>query len=104
MKTFVFRGKSPSEALKKAMLEIGDDGVLLETKEIEKDSLYEVVTGIRDLENLKNIKKNNNFYVERSEDLKEIKSEITKLADKIKLTQDVSLSEKVPPYEYKIPP
>lgn len=51
MKILTFTGKSPSEALKKAKLEIGDEGMLIETREIRKKSLtreglYEIVIGI----------------------------------------------------------
>ena len=34
MKILTFTGSTPSEALKKAKLEIGDEGMLVETREI----------------------------------------------------------------------
>jgi flagellar biosynthesis protein FlhF len=51
MKILTFTGKTPSEALKKAKMEIGDEGMLIETKEIHKkalgrEALYEIVIGI----------------------------------------------------------
>lgn len=51
MKILTFTGRSPSEALKKAKMEIGDEGMLIETKEIQKkalgrEALYEIVIGI----------------------------------------------------------
>lgn len=51
MKILTFSGKSPSEALKKAKVEIGDEGMLIETREVRKkalgrDGLYEIVIGI----------------------------------------------------------
>jgi len=51
MKILTFTGRTPSEALKKAKLEIGDDGMLIETREIHKKSLgrealYEIVIGV----------------------------------------------------------
>ncbi|WP_348653055.1 flagellar biosynthesis protein FlhF [uncultured Sulfurimonas sp.] len=51
MKILTFTGKTPSEALKKAKMEIGDEGMLIETKEIRKkalgrEALYEIVIGI----------------------------------------------------------
>ena len=51
MKILTFTGRTPSEALKKAKMEIGDEGMLIETKEVRKKSLgrealYEIVIGI----------------------------------------------------------
>jgi flagellar biosynthesis protein FlhF len=40
MKILTFTGRSPSEALKKAKMEIGDDGMHIETREIEKKSSW----------------------------------------------------------------
>ena len=53
MKILTFTGTTPSEALKKAKLEIGDDGMLIETRQIQKkalgrEALYEIVIGIDD--------------------------------------------------------
>ncbi len=39
MKILTFTGRTPSEALKKAKMEIGDEGMLIETKEIQKKAL-----------------------------------------------------------------
>jgi len=51
MKTFIFRANTPLEALKKATLELGEDCILIETKEIltetpAKEIIYEIVIGI----------------------------------------------------------
>ena len=51
MKILTFTGRTPSEALKKAKMEIGDEGMLIETKEVRKkaigrEALYEIVIGI----------------------------------------------------------
>ncbi len=51
MKILTFNGKSPAEALKKAQLAVGEDAMLIETKEIRKKSLnqtalYEIIVGI----------------------------------------------------------
>jgi len=51
MKILTFTGRTPSEALKKAKIEIGDEGMLIETKEVRKkalgrEALYEIVIGI----------------------------------------------------------
>jgi len=51
MKILTFSGKTPAEALKKAQIEVGEEAMLIETKEIQKkalgrDALYEIVVGI----------------------------------------------------------
>jgi len=142
MKILTFTGKTPSEALKKAKMEIGDEGMIIETKEIQKralgrEPLYEIVVGIEE-ENIvpkKAIKEQSqdvlfdisNAAKQISEiskvtdpletympkqtkhaefepkELKEIKSEINKLADKVKIIQNMFWDEKSPDLEHKIP-
>jgi len=154
MKILTFTGVTPSEALKKAKLEVGNDGMLIETREIQKkglgrEALYEIVIGIE--ENIENTYKKNNKPLQeqkplrqKSEDvlydissaaeqiskiaevkeplyeynaskpnvskpsyepkeLKEIKSEINKLGDKVKLIQNMFWEEKSPELENNIP-
>ena len=53
MKVLTFSGTSPAEALKKAQLSVGEEAMLIETKEIRKKSitqsaLYEIIVGIDD--------------------------------------------------------
>jgi flagellar biosynthesis protein FlhF len=53
MKILTFSGSTPAEALKKAQLEVGEDAMLIETREIQKKSLgknalYEIVVGIEE--------------------------------------------------------
>lgn len=53
MKILTFSGTSPAEALKKAQLSVGEEAMLIETKEIRKKSLtetalYEIIVGIDD--------------------------------------------------------
>ncbi|HEX5710536.1 MAG TPA: flagellar biosynthesis protein FlhF [Sulfuricurvum sp.] len=53
MKILTFSGATPAEALKKAQLEVGEDAMLIETREIQKKSLgknalYEIVVGIEE--------------------------------------------------------
>jgi len=153
MKILTFTGKTPSEALKKAKIEIGDDGMLIETREIRKkalgkEPLYEIVIGIdenmlnntykkttKPLNKQKPIKNESEdvlydisnaakqiskiadvtdpFYqygVAQSvpstyepKELKEIKTEITKLGDKVKLIQNMFWEEKSPDLENSIP-
>ncbi|MBD3797304.1 MAG: flagellar biosynthesis protein FlhF [Campylobacterales bacterium] len=155
MKMLTFTGKSPSEALKKAKIEIGDEGMLIETRELRKkalgrDGLYEIVIGVDDdmvissynkpkkplssqqplkdqskgvlfdissaAEQISKISKVTDPYgdferkmtppvnaVEPLE-LKEIKSEINKLADKVKIIQNMFWDEKSPDLSSRIPP
>ncbi len=161
MKILTFTGKTPSEALKKAKMEIGDEGMLIETKEIQKkalgrEALYEIVIGIdeelipasykqKPLSKQQPLKKesqdvlydisnaarqiseiskvvddplkeymdpvqkqsisssSHQNFVEPKE-LKEIKAEINKLTDKVKIIQNMFWDEKAPDLERQIPP
>jgi len=153
MKILTFTGRTPSEALKKAKLEVGDDGMLIETREIQKkalgkEPLYEIVIGIdgNDIKNtysntqkplqeqtplrqesedvlydissaaaqiseIANVKEPLYEYNAAKEpqksyepkELKEIKSEINKLGDKVKLIQNMFWDEKSPDLESQIP-
>ncbi|MBC8238226.1 MAG: flagellar biosynthesis protein FlhF [Helicobacteraceae bacterium] len=168
MKILTFTGSTPSEALKKAKLEIGDEGMLVETREIQKKGLgrpaiYEIVIGIEESQLKREQAKRFNTVnkplekqkpiMQESEDilfnisnaaqqiseisavtdplveygrprtapiidkvavqplsakepkeLKEIKSEINKLGDKVKLIQNMLWEEKSPKIESAIPP
>jgi len=156
MKILTFSGKTPSEALKKAKMEIGDEGILIETKEIQKkalgkDGLYEIIIGIdeshlpetykkqkKPLMQQQELKKETqevlcdisnaakqiseiskvttdplNMYSKKSynqeslvepKELKEIKTEINKLTDKVQLIQHMFWDEKSPSLERTIPP
>jgi flagellar biosynthesis protein FlhF len=155
MKMLTFTGKSPSEALKKAKMEIGDEGMLIETREVRKkalgrEGLYEIVIGVDDntviadyarpkkpltsqqpvkdeskdvlfdisnaAEQISKIsqvtdpfasyEKKNEYVTPVVEplELKEIKSEINKLADKVKIIQNMFWDEKSPDLSSQIPP
>ncbi len=161
MKILTFTGRTPSEALKKAKLEIGDEGMLVETREIQKkalgkDALYEIVIGIEESQLRKSAKPLPNSYpnmnkplhqqkpikqeseeilfdisnaaeqiskisevtdplaqygapkivqnIIEPKELKDIKSEINKLGDKVKLIQNMFWDEKSPDLESSIPP
>jgi len=166
MKILTFTGKSPSEALKKAKMEIGDEGMLIETKEIRKkglgrEALYEIVIGIdesmlpstykkaskplseqqplkqesqevlfdlssaaQQIEKISSVAANDPIaqYMTPSKarpsvksppvsplisnepkELKEIKAEINKLTDKVKIIQNMFWDEKSPDIESQIP-
>ncbi|WP_373000577.1 flagellar biosynthesis protein FlhF [Sulfurimonas sp.] len=153
MKILTFTGRTPSEALKKAKLEVGDDGMLIETREIQKkalgrEPLYEIVIGIdgndihasypnkpKPLDKQKPLRQESEdvlydissaaaqiseianvtdplyeYGVPRKtassyepKELKEIKSEINKLGDKVKLIQNMFWDEKAPDLEHQIP-
>ncbi|WP_304546485.1 flagellar biosynthesis protein FlhF [Sulfurimonas microaerophilic] len=155
MKMLTFTGKSPSEALKKAKMEIGDEGMLIETRELRKkalgrDGLYEIVIGVDDdmvmpsyhkpkkplssQQPLKEESKDVLFDISSAAEqiskisqvtdpfsgydkkatvqiptvepleLKEIKSEINKLTDKVKIIQNMFWDEKSPDLSSSIPP
>jgi len=158
MKILTFSGSSPSEALKKAKMEVGDEGMLIETREIQKkaigkEPLYEIVIGIEESELkssynrykkplqkqtpikqesediLLNISRSaeqisqisdvtrpqfdysdkkaqtaQNLNLAEPKELKEIKSQINKLGDKVKLIQDMFWDERSPKLESQIPP
>jgi len=152
MKILTFTGKTPSEALKKAKLEIGDEGMLIETREVQKkalgrQALYEILIGVEEdtipstytnqkpLSKQKPIKEESEdilfdisnaakqisqvadvrapqFGYEKTaqstasyepKELKEIKSEINKLTDKVKIIQNMFWDEKSPDIEAQIP-
>jgi len=158
MKILTFTGQTPSEALKKAKLEVGDEGMLIETREIQKKALgrmplYEIVIGIEEgaqkkvnqhntytntpkpLNKQKPITRESeevlfdissaaqqiskiadvsapmyeyeNARTESSsyepKELKEIKSEILKLGDKVKIIQNMFWNEKSPDLQNSIP-
>jgi len=153
MKILTFSGSSPAEALKKAQLTVGEDAMLIETKELRKKSLtkpalYEIIVGIEDdvaaalekkspnksveafepiaksseevLYNISQAAKQISKIAEVTEDkedmsqdyneskvvarvkakssepveLKEIKGEISKLGDKVKLIQNMFWDER----------
>ena len=159
MKILTFTGKTPSEALKKAKMEIGDEGMLIETKEIRKkamgrDALYEIVIGIENdmvqntyqnsmkpLSKQKPVKQESKDVLfdisnaaqqiakistvtddplaqymspsvaqqvaavaeKEPKELKEIKVEINKLTDKVKIIQNMFWDEKSPTIDAQIP-
>jgi len=154
MKILTFTGRTPSEALKKAKMEIGDEGMLIETREVQKkalgrDAIYEIVIGIDDnmlhttyneqkkplnkqkplakesedvlydisnaakqISKISNVTESLSSYdVSQNsvqnflepKELKEIKSEITKLGDKVKIIQNMFWEEKAPGLENSIP-
>lgn len=152
MKILTFTGSSPSEALKKAKMEIGDEGMLIETREIQKKALgkqplYEILIGVKKgtipatysnqkpLSRQKPLKKESEeilFDISNAakkiskvsdvtapqfdygmpaqpqassepKELKDIKSEIYKLTDKVKIIQNMFWNEKSPDIEAQIP-
>ncbi len=143
MKLLSFTAETPSEALKKAQLQCGENALVVSTKEIKKKSLtqkalYEVVVAVDEKDIKKTEEKNNtktksttdvllnlskaakqisqidditssDKYLQKQEspknddtntkstqELKNIKNEIYKLTDKIKLIQEMFWEEKTP--------
>ena len=153
MKILTFTGKTPSEALKKAKLDINYSQMIhIDTKEIQKKSLgreavYEIIMGLENdstfspYQNVKQTPKDERSVTQKSTDvlfdissaarqiskiadvkdplyeyqeskqqpiiepkeLKEIKSEIAKLGDKIKIIQNMFWDERAPDLESQIP-
>jgi len=148
MKILTFSGATPAEALQKAQQEVGEDAMLIETRELQKKALgkkplYEIVVGIEEekikpaasmqppltrqkpltekssdvLFNISEAAKQISKIAEVTEDkpssvssgnepaeLKQIRSEIAKLGDKIKLIQNMFWDERHPNMEIAIPP
>jgi len=106
MKILTFNGKSPAEALKKAQLTVGEDAMLIETKEIRKksltkDALYEIIVGIDEETAASLTKKEKNRSVEAFEpvaksseevlyNISEAAKQISKIAE---VTQDPLVDE-----------
>ncbi len=155
MKILTFTGKTPSEALKKAKMDVNYDDMLhIDTKEIQakslgREAIYEIVMGIENssahntygnkqqaypkderpitqksadvlydissaaqqISKISEVKDPLYEYQERSsskssfepKELKEIKSEISKLGDKVKIIQNMFWDEKAPDLESAIP-
>jgi len=164
MKILTFTGRTPSEALKKAKMEIGEEGLLIDTKEIRKqglgrEALYEIIIGIdeemipssynkssKPLSTQQPVKEESQEVLfdlssaaqqiakvssvandpiaqymtpakemkradakvasaaAEPKELKEIKQEINKLTDKVKIIQNMFWDEKAPNIESQIPP
>ncbi|MBE0514555.1 flagellar biosynthesis protein FlhF [Sulfurimonas sp.] len=154
MKILTFTGRTPSEALKKAKMDVNYSQMLhIDTKEIQKKSLgrepiYEIIMGIESdsaahatYQKTKSSQKDERPLTQKSADvlydisyaarqiskiadvkeplhehqesrsqmlfepkeLKEIKSEIVKLGDKVKVIQNMFWDEKAPNLESHIP-
>ncbi len=146
MKVLTFSGSTPAQALKKAQQAVGDEAMLIETRQLQKKSLgkealYEIVIGIDEkaikpqktpVKSLKNqkplVQESNDVLFKISEaakqiskisevtqspnvvsneepkELKEIKKEISKLGDKVKVIQNMFWDEKRPDIQSVIPP
>ncbi len=157
MKILTFSGKTPTEALKKAQAAVGEDAMLIETRELQKkglgkEPLYEIVVAIdekeisspskskpKPLEMQKPVKQESEdvFYniskaarqiseiakVTHSEtyedekkaksveqetlqpkELSDIKAELSKLGDRVKLIQNMFWQERSPALDRAIPP
>ncbi len=82
MKTFTFSGETPAEALKKARDALGDDAMIIQTKEVRKKTLnqaglYELVVGVNDdviLPSEADLTPQNPTFLENKNDETDIKS------------------------------
>lgn len=114
MKILTFSGKTPAEALQKAQLEVGEDAMLIETRELQKKALgkmplYEIVVGIEEEKIKPPIKKQPPLtrqqpLTEKSSDvmfnISEAAKQISKIAEVTEVSPSVS-SRKVEPVELK---
>ncbi|WP_345992314.1 flagellar biosynthesis protein FlhF [Sulfurimonas sp. HSL-1716] len=154
MKILTFSGKTPTEALKKAQAAVGEDAMLIETREIQKkalgkEPLYEIVVGVdekqtksarqttrtKPLEMQKPIKQDSEdvyYNISRAarqisdiakvtdeevyngektvlaqapqpKELVDIKAELSKLGDRVKLIQNMFWQERSPNLDRAIP-
>ncbi len=146
MKVLTFSGTTPAEALKKAKEAVGNDAMLIETRQLQKKSLgqsalYEIVIGLDEKtavhqkafkkplqeqkplaqessdvlfnisEAAKQISKISEVTqespgvkkIEEPQELKEIKKEIAKLGDKVKVIQNMFWDERRPDMQAIIP-
>ncbi|WP_345979384.1 flagellar biosynthesis protein FlhF [Sulfurimonas sp. HSL3-2] len=155
MKILTFSGKTPTEALKKAQAAVGEDAMLIETREIQKkalgkEPLYEIVVGVdekqtktapqasraKPLEMQKPIREDSEdvyYNISRAarqisdiakvadeevysgerttqveapqpKELVDIKAELSKLGDRVKLIQNMFWQERSPNLDRAIPP
>jgi len=146
VKVLTFSGTTPAEALKKAKEAVGNDAMLIETRQLQKKSLgqsalYEIVIGLDEKtavhqkafkkplqeqkplaqessdvlfnisEAAKQISKISEVTqespgvkkIEEPQELKEIKKEIAKLGDKVKVIQNMFWDERRPDMQAIIP-
>jgi flagellar biosynthesis protein FlhF len=85
MRILTFNGTTPAEALKKAQERLGEEAMLIETRELQKkgpgrEALYEIVVGIEDVRS---------GPVKNSIDLTAIKEEVATIGESIKLIQNM---------------
>jgi flagellar biosynthesis protein FlhF len=148
MKILTFSGSTPAEALQKAQEEVGEEAMLIETRELQKKALgkmplYEIIVGIEEekikpsaskhpplmkqqsltqkssdvMFNISEAAKQISKIAEVTDDrpssvssgsepaeLKQIRSEIAKLGDKIKLIQNMFWDERSQKMDTVIPP
>ena len=102
MKILTFTGKTPSEALKKAKLEIGDDGILIETKEIQKralgkEALYEIVIGI-DEKDIKSSYKSLSKERPTKQENQDVLFDLSSAAEDIVKVSQVTTEDPLAPY------
>ncbi len=112
MKILTFTGTTPSEALKQAKLEIGDNGLLIETRELKKKSLgraglYEIIIGI-DEKDIKPMKEERKTIIEESEDIlfdiSNAAKQISKISKVPELPPEYTMNQRDYRYEKNYPP
>jgi flagellar biosynthesis protein FlhF len=104
MKILTFSGSTPAEALKKAQLEVGEDAMLIETREIQKKSLgksalYEIVVGVEEEFLSKPIQRNKEPLTQQrplAQKSSDVLFNISEAAKQISKIAEVTEEERVP--------
>lgn len=102
MKVLTFSGQSPAEALKKVKAKLGDDVMIIETKQVRKKTinqapLYEILVGVQEHQETHDAPKHNELskkkILERSED---VILNISKAAKQFSEIQSIAESSQPP--------
>jgi flagellar biosynthesis protein FlhF len=94
MRILTFTGSTPAKALKKAQERLGEEAMLIETREVQKkgpgrEALYEVVVGIDEARPDSPVVEEKNATAHNGSDLSAIKAEIARIGDWVKRIQNM---------------
>lgn len=111
MKILTFSGSTPAEALKKAQLEVGEDAMLIETREIQKKSLgksalYEIVVGVEEESISKPIPRNKEPLTQQrplAQKSSDVLFNISEAAKQISKIAEVTEEERSPKHTPAVP-
>ncbi|OYZ60351.1 MAG: flagellar biosynthesis protein FlhF, partial [Sulfuricurvum sp. 24-42-5] len=111
MKILTFSGSTPAEALKKAQLEVGEDAMLIETREIQKKSLgksalYVIVVGVEEESISKPIPRNKEPLTQQrpiAQKSSDVLFNISQAAKQISKIAEVTEEERTPKHSPAVP-